>query len=318
MPPSRRRPIPTPPAGGRPRVAGLNRRSGAAAEAPEAAVTPEAVEVEETAGSEAVEAPESTSKAPAEVPADVPAEAPADATEDDAEDTGGAAPKAAEALDWPPSAESKAAKPRPEPAPKPSPGATAAVAEPVAAGGATAEGWALPGWLVPVALLVVAVVFAGLGTFFLAKSRSVTYDAALVDSATTSAVNGQVREAVEKSFSYNFADVTATEKAAKELLTGRALCQYNAVFGPVREIAPQQKLVVTVRVVSSAVSSLRDGRATVLVFADQVTTRTTDNQSGGGTAMLQVGAVSDGGRWKIDNLKMFGATADQDRQLQGC
>ncbi|MFD4642777.1 hypothetical protein ACFWN2_36080 [Lentzea sp. NPDC058436] len=175
-----------------------------------------------------------------------------------------------------------------------------------------------PGWLLPAALLLVAVLLGGLGTFFLVKSRSVSYDAALVDSATTSEVNGQVREAVEKSFSYNFADVESTEKAARELLTGKALCQYNAVFGPVKEVAPQQKLVVTVRVVSSAVSSLKDDRATVLVFADQVTTRTTDNQSGGGTAMLRVSAIDDGGRWKIDNMEMFGATADQNRQLQGC
>jgi Mce-associated membrane protein len=177
---------------------------------------------------------------------------------------------------------------------------------------------ATPAWVLPTALLVVAVLLGGLGTFFLVKSRSVSYDEALVDSATTSAVNGQVREAVEKSFSYNFADVESTEKAARELLTGKALCQYNAVFGPVKQVAPQQKLVVTVRVVSSAVSSLKDGHATVLVFADQVTTRTTDNQSGGGTAMLRVSAVDDGGRWKIDNMEMFGATADQNQQLRNC
>jgi Mce-associated membrane protein len=175
-----------------------------------------------------------------------------------------------------------------------------------------------PGWMLPAALLLVAVLLGGLGTFFLVKSRAVSYDAALVDAATTSAVNGQVREAVEKSFSYNFADVESTEKAAKELLTGKALCQYNAVFGPVKEVAPQQKLVVTVRVVSSAVSSLKDDHATVLVFADQVTTRTTDNQSGGGTAMLRVSAVDTGGRWKIDNMEMFGATAEQNQQLQSC
>lgn len=177
---------------------------------------------------------------------------------------------------------------------------------------------AQPGWVLPAALLLVAVLLGGLGTFFLVKSRSVTYNAALVDAATTSAVNGQIREAVEKSFSYNFADVDSTEKAARELLTGKALCQYNAVFGPVKKVAPEQKLVVTVRVVSSAVSSLKDGNATVLVFADQVTTRTTDNQSGGGTAMLRVSAVDSGGRWKIDNMEMFGATAEQNQQLQNC
>ncbi len=219
--------------------------------------------------------------------------------------------KAPTAVMWPPASAAKkprTAEKKAEPAD-----------EPVADEPVTDEPVASkPAWILPVALLVVAVLLGGLGTFFWIKSRSVSYDAALVDSATTSAVNGQVREAVEKSFSYNFADVESTEKAARELLTGKALCQYNAVFGPVKEVAPQQKLVVTVRVVSSAVSSLKDGHATVLVFADQVTTRTTDNQSGGGTAMLRVSAIDDGGRWKIDNMEMFGASADQNRQLQSC
>lgn len=261
MPPSRRRPIPTPPAGGRPKVAGLHRR---------ASDEPTAVEA-------LVEAPEVVE-------------------EPEAEEL-----KAPVAVEWTPPVSKQ---PKAVPMPK-----KAEDVKPVAF---------RPGWLVPAALLVVAALLGGLGTFFLFKSRSVSYDAALVDAATTSAVNGQIREAVEKSFSYNFADVESTEKAARELLTGKALCQYNAVFGPVKEVAPQQKLVVTVRVVSSAVSSLKDGRATVLVFADQVTTRTTDNQSGGGTAMLRVSAVDSDGRWKIDNMEMFGATADQARQLQGC
>jgi Mce-associated membrane protein len=286
VPPSRRRPIPTPPAGGRPKVAGLHRR---AAEAPEASeVAEEAVAAE---GVEAVEA----------------------AGEPEVEEL-----KAPTAVEWTPPAtkSTKSSKPsKPSKSSKPSEPSEPeeAQAEPV-----TATSGARPGWLLPAALLAVAVLLGALGTFFLVKSRSVSYDAALVDSATTSAVNGQVREAVEKSFSYNYADVSSTEKAAKELLTGKALCQYNAVFGPVKEVAPQQKLVVTVRVVSSAVSSLKDGHATVLVFADQVTTRTTDNQSGGGTAMLRVSAVDSGGRWKIDNMEMFGATPDQTRQLQGC
>lgn len=268
MPPSRRRPIPTPPAGGRPKVAGLQRRSSGPAD-----VVPEA-EPDVLAGAEAEE---TELKAPT-------------------------------AVEWTPPATSRRTRAQ-EPAEEPSAQKSAAVASVLS--------W-VPGWVLPVSLLLVAAILGGLGTFFLTKSRSVSYDAALVDSATTSAVNGQIREAVEKSFSYNFADVESTEKAARELLTGKALCQYNAVFGPVREIAPQQKLVVTVRVVSSAVSSLKDGRATVLVFADQVTTRTTDNQTGGGTAMLRVSAVDDGGRWKIDNMQMFGATAEQNQQLQGC
>ncbi|MFS8103663.1 hypothetical protein LFM09_41720 [Lentzea alba] len=271
MPPSRRRPIPTPPAGGRPKVAGLHRRASSTEEpAAEEASVETPVEAADTPSVEELKAPT--------------------------------------AVDW-----------TPPPSKQPKPAATADKKKAESAAAAEpASKPSTPAWVLPVALLLVAAVLGSLGTFFLIKSRSVSYDAALVDSATTSAVNGQVREAVEKSFSYNFADVESTEKAARELLTGKALCQYNAVFGPVKEVAPQQKLVVTVRVVSSAVSSLKGDRASVLVFADQVTTRTTDNQSGGGTAMLRVSAVDESGRWKIDNMEMFGATAEQNRQLQGC
>ncbi|MFJ8966869.1 hypothetical protein ACIRG5_46510 [Lentzea sp. NPDC102401] len=271
-------------------MAGLNRRAAA-----DPAVEPAAEPVVEDVTQEAV--------TPEAVPSEVVPEPVAEEAE----------LKAPEALDWtPPAAPGK----KTAAAQKSEPVAAVEEAEPTEEKPAQKTGKVA--WVLPVALVLVGLLLAGLGTFFLVKSRSVSYDAALVDSATTSAVNGQIREAVEKSFSYNFADVESTEKAAKELLTGKALCQYNAVFGPVKEVAPQQKLVVTVRVVSSAVSSLKDGRATVLVFADQVTTRTTDNQSGGGTAMLRVSAIDDGGRWKIDNMEMFGATAEQNRQMQGC
>ncbi|MFD5826035.1 hypothetical protein [Lentzea sp. NPDC060358] len=338
MPPSRRRPIPTPPAGGRPKVAGLNRRTTAdpaaepvapavepVAPAAEAAVAPAAKPVTEPAA-EPVAKPAAKPVAkpvaePVTEPAAKPAAEPVSET--------AVAPAAKPAAE--PSAKPETAPPA-DPAAEPAESTAAPVADPEAAPESaeepageeqdapdeTEQTPSRNAWLLPAALLVTAVLLGALGTFFLVQSRAVAYDAALVDAGTTSAVNGQVREAVEKSFSYNFADVAATEKAAKELLTGRALCQYNAVFGPVREVAPQQKLVVTVRVVSSAVSSLKDGRATVLVFADQVTTRTTDNQTGGGTAMLRVSAVDDSGRWKIDNMEMFGATAEQNRQLQGC
>ncbi|SDN77026.1 hypothetical protein [Lentzea jiangxiensis] len=273
-------------------MAGLNRRPAASPAEPAESVEPaEPVPAAPAAVEEPVE--ESELKAPAPVEWEPAVKKPSGKKAAAADRAAADEPAAAEAVD--------------EPAQKPA-----------AAEKADEPPTARTGWLLPVSLLVVAVLLGGLGTFFLVKSRAVAYDSALVDSATTSAVNGQVREVVEKSFSYNFADVEATEKAAKELLTGKALCQYNAVFGPVKEVAPQQKLVVTVRVVSSAVSSLKDGRAAVLVFADQVTTRTTDNQTGGGTAMLRVSAVDDGGRWKIDNMEMFGATAEQTRQLQGC
>jgi Mce-associated membrane protein len=172
--------------------------------------------------------------------------------------------------------------------------------------------------LLPLVLVLVAAVLACLGFWFQTRSRDVRFNEALVDTGGTTEVNGQAREAVEKAFSYNFADVSATEKAANELLVGKAKCQYNAIFGPVKTLAPEQKLVVTVKVVSSGVTSLDGDRATVLLFIDQVTTRTTDNQTGGGFAMMRVGAQRSDGRWKVDNMEMFGQTGDQSAGMEKC
>jgi Mce-associated membrane protein len=161
-------------------------------------------------------------------------------------------------------------------------------------------------------------VLAGLGFWFESRARDVRLNEALVDTGGTTEVSGQAREAVEKAFSYNFADVAATENAANELLVGQAKCQYNAIFGPVKTLAPEQKLVVSVKVVSSGVTSLAGDRATVLLFLDQVTTRTTDNQTGGGIAMMRVGAQRVDGRWKVDNMEMFGQSGDQSAEMQKC
>ncbi|MEU4764878.1 hypothetical protein AB0H12_16620 [Actinosynnema sp. NPDC023794] len=174
------------------------------------------------------------------------------------------------------------------------------------------------GPVLPIALVVVAALLVGLGVWFQGRAGEVRYNEALVDSAGTTEVAGQTREAVEKAFSYNYADVSATEEAANELLVGKAKCQYNAIFGPVRTLAPEQKLVVTVKAVSSGVTSLDGDRATVLLFLDQVTTRTTDNQSGGGIAMMRVGAQKVDGRWKVDNMEMFGQSGDQAAETAKC
>jgi Mce-associated membrane protein len=174
------------------------------------------------------------------------------------------------------------------------------------------------GYVLPLALVVVAALLVGLGVWFQSRAGDVRLNNALLDSAGTTEVSGQAREAVEKAFSYNFTDVASTEKAANELLVGKAKCQYNAIFGPVRTLAPEQKLVVTVRVVSSGVTYLEGDRATVLLFLDQITTRTTDNQSGGGIAMMRVGTQRVDGRWKVDNMEMFGQTGEQTAEMQKC
>ncbi|MDU0295159.1 hypothetical protein, partial [Saccharothrix longispora] len=317
--------VPSTPTGGRPRVAGLRKRPGHAGQrADDAGTTDAAVTGTGTAADLAPGRPadgpadDRVDDRPAEAPARVPGlieprGADEDGTGEDGADedgTGGGPP---------------------EPAPRPRPtGRRKRAGEAVAAsvlddepgagesGRGTGDRSGRDGLLLPVSLVVVAALLVGLGVLFQVRAGEVRYDRALVDSAGTTEVAGQTREAIEKAFSYNFADVAATEDAANELLVGKAKCQYNAIFGPVRALAPEQKLVVTVKAVSSGVTSLSGDRATVLLFVDQVTTRTTDNQSGGGIAMMRVGAQRVDGRWKVDNMEMFGQSGDQAAETARC
>jgi len=73
----------------------------------------------------------------------------------------------------------------------------------------------------------------------------------------------------------------------------------------VRQQGPTQKLILTTTVTDSGVSMLRDGRARMLLFADQRNTRTTDGKSSYAAAMLTVDAVHAHGRWQIAGINTF-------------
>ncbi|MGW4109288.1 hypothetical protein ACWEFJ_00225 [Actinosynnema sp. NPDC004786] len=328
VPPSRRRPVPTPPTA-RPRVAGLRKRAdqGAPAKRVEDEVTGSATQ-DPPAGGSGAEGPHTDRSGVVE-----PGVADPGAGLSDEEPPAAPDPRSTEVTGLiEPGEDADAAVAPAEPSPRPRPtgrrkrtGEAVAPSDPEPdrtpsdeAGSDAGRARARSGLALPVALVVVAALLAGLGWWFQRQAGEVAYNQALVDSAGTTEVAGQAREAVEKAFSYNFADVAATEKAANELLVGKAQCQYNAIFGPVRALAPEQKLVVTVKAVSSGVTSLDGDRATVLLFLDQVTTRTTDNQSGGGIAMMRVGARKVDGRWKVDNMEMFGQTGDQAAETSKC
>lgn len=161
----------------------------------------------------------------------------------------------------------------------------------------------------PVSLVVIAAVLAGLAVWFHGEASALESggslsNKALVDAGRTSEVNGQVSSAVERVFSYSFADTAATENAAKDLLAGRAADQYNQLFGQIKQQAPAQKLVVTVKVVTSGVKQLDGDRAVVLLFLDQTATRTDANQTNAGAAQLTVNAERRANHWVITDLNM--------------
>lgn len=164
----------------------------------------------------------------------------------------------------------------------------------------------------PVALIVVMLVltagFGGLAYWFHSEAYSLRNEGAganraLVDQAATSQVKGQITDAVEKVFSYDFANTAKTKKAADRLLTGDAVQKYDKMFATVRKQAPKQKLVLTTTVRAAGVTQLQGDRAEVLLFVDQNMTRTDNGQSSVGPAQMTVTAEKHGEQWKISGIK---------------
>ena len=166
--------------------------------------------------------------------------------------------------------------------------------------------------LLPACLGALAVVLGGLAIWFgLAASSATsgvdTSNTALTDPAATRQVTQQVTSAVNKIFSYNYADTAKTSQAAATLLTGKARQQYDTLFKLVRQDAPKEKLVLTTTVTNSGVEFLDGSRARLLIFADQHDTAGAAHKTTDAGAMFAVNAVNQGGRWKISSIDTFGA-----------
>jgi Mce-associated membrane protein len=159
-----------------------------------------------------------------------------------------------------------------------------------------------------VVLAVVAVLLAGLGAWFLFRVDAMRDDPAarnlaLVDTGRTAEVSAAVSTALNQIFSYSYDRTEVTEQAADEVLRGAARDTYDTLFAQVRELAPGQKLVLTTRVVSAAVQSLRPDSATLLVFLDQSATRADRDTSSAAAAQLSVTARREADRWVITNME---------------
>ncbi|WP_414940282.1 hypothetical protein [Amycolatopsis sp. cmx-11-51] len=157
----------------------------------------------------------------------------------------------------------------------------------------------------PLVFGAVALVMAGLAGWFAIEARDatavLTHNTALTDVATTAEVSDQVGKALGTVFSYRYDDPAKSGQAAKEVLTGPALGQYDQLFAQVRSLAAEQKLVVTSTPVVSGVKILDGDRASLLVFLDQTGVRG-DGQRSTGAAQLSVTAERSEGRWRVTAL----------------
>lgn len=159
----------------------------------------------------------------------------------------------------------------------------------------------------PWVLAVVALLLAGFGAWFTLETDSIrssgaAENQALVDVGATAEVNSSITLALNKIFSYSYDKTDVTEQAAANVLRGKALTTYNQLFTQVRQMAPQQKLILSTRVVNSAVQSLDGDHARLLVFLDQSATRTDTNTTSAAASQLSITAERQHGQWVITDL----------------
>jgi Mce-associated membrane protein len=160
---------------------------------------------------------------------------------------------------------------------------------------------------ISVALGVVAALLVGTGAWALfaaagLRDSPAARNSALVDTGRTAEVSAAVTSALNQIFSYSYDKTDVTDKAAKQVLRGDALTTYDKLFAEVRAKAPEQKLVLTTRVVYSAVRSLEGDRAQLFVFLDQSATRVDTNTTSSAAAQLSITAKREGGRWVITDM----------------
>lgn len=185
-----------------------------------------------------------------------------------------------------------------------------------------------PGRVALFALVTVGVLLAGAAVWLFVAARQTTADAerlteqarqtqraagqaadganrALVDADATREVTGQVRKAIEATFSYDHADLDATAVAADRYLADEARCQYDAIFDQVREQAPAMRLVLRTAVRDVALVRLRDEEAEAIVFFDQSSTRGDKQTTATVAGQLAVRARLEGDSWRLTSFDFF-------------
>jgi Mce-associated membrane protein len=159
----------------------------------------------------------------------------------------------------------------------------------------------LTGLAVAAVVLVAAAVVAAVGWRSAATSGPRSNEA-FVDSAATAEVVGQVTNDMTTVYSYDYTNLPANEAAANAVITGKFATEFPRVFGPVKQLAPQEQAVLKSTVPAAGVILLQGDRARLLMMIDQTGTRGAAKEATGATARLVVDAQKVDGRWKISEV----------------
>ncbi|MFJ3988586.1 hypothetical protein ACIPWY_08010 [Streptomyces sp. NPDC090032] len=154
---------------------------------------------------------------------------------------------------------------------------------------------------------VLSVLLALVGGVFLyqaheLRSAPAAANRALTDAEATTRVGGDVGSALAKVFSYAPGGTDATERSAREVLSGRAAHQYEQLFAQVKDNVRTQRVTLTTQAVRIGTVSLRGDTAHLLIFLDQ-TARRDGGKPTTSAAQLSVTARLRGDVWLIVDIK---------------
>ncbi len=157
---------------------------------------------------------------------------------------------------------------------------------------------------VALVLVLLASTFGAL--WFIREHNGAAANHALIDVGATSQVAQQVGEAVKTVYSYDFARLDENEKNARAVITSEFEQQFTQLFADVRDKAPKQKAVVSATVALTGVRQLSDDTAVVVLFMNQIATRTAETgpaQQLASAGRLTVTAKNIDGTWKIADVQ---------------
>lgn len=171
--------------------------------------------------------------------------------------------------------------------------------------GAWLRGRAVPVLAVALVLLTGLAVFFGIADARLRGTPSAS-NAALVDVGATAEANGQLSDALETVYSYDFTRLDENERAARDVITPAFGADFDSLFAQVRELAPQRQAVVSATVQLSAIQDIEGDRAVLVAFMDQRATTATEGaaaQQLAASGRLTVTGERVDGRWKIAGVE---------------
>jgi Mce-associated membrane protein len=158
-----------------------------------------------------------------------------------------------------------------------------------------------------VLLLVLATGFTAAAVAFHAQAARAAAGAAdnraVVDTAATAEIVGQVSKAVETVLSYDYTRLDDSERAAAAVITGKYRDEFARTFADVRRSAPEQKLVLTTTVLLAGVTVLTGERAEVIATMDLAAVRDTTPYNSPGRVRVVAARVD--GRWKIAEMTLL-------------